>query len=951
MVAKLFNDLVTALDILPSSPTVDLCVNHPSPCALTGKVRVIVKRPCVYKSLVLTITGTSRVWMRQGAKTIKAKQVFLKVSKEIVFDGGNGGGSLTTGPGTAIGAREHQHQQQLHLQQRQQQQRASSLSSMSSLSNSHPSNNIPVSEETSPSTSTSTITPATAASTTTSPVSALNMVNRVITAITIPQGPTSAQPVISGEPSHGLDSMVTANTDDSSPMTHIQQGTRSGLSTPPADNSQPSYFPTQHHQDRRLSEQESTHNHSTIHNNSNNNSNSNGSGTNNNGHLQNQLRQGVNDIDFYLEFPSHVDNINNSTNTNNTTNSDSSRSLPSGPFKSFSGDSTIVYTVSATLVMSRRDILVNNQITTSIPLRVQCWQELIDWRNQSEDHSYHGKRRGKIEFRLQVPKQLDVRRLQDLQFGFDAKWRTLQDRLRIKEVHYAIIEEETQILGPRMAPNVHSTVISTAVTHDCSGDTTPTNTWTHLREAARLQIPQPLSVMESMSTPWPHTLVVSHKLRLTFRFDQSLAKERDLQLSFPILIHPTLNAAGGPVHTHALFRHLARFQPQSQRRRRARRALFGMVGAAGALEEGVAAGGDGDELSDYDEDMEYDDDEDGDSETAGGGGTNGYSGSGGSGNGNADRHLPVYADREGTLLLMVGHEVMQETTDLLAPEQVDALGISMARIPTSSMTNTGYSLGVTDRRASLLQYSPSEASMTSSGPNSPTAMMGHYSWGSAYDGAGVASSPTSTMGFSMYSTSPDFGTGSAMSPVVGMGMGSSSGGSIVSRRHSSICSNGTPAAAGGTMELSLPPPYAFPSVAEDGEEDYAMPPPSPLPLQNDRDPTLIAGASLTTIAEIQPVRSSKGKNRSDDHVVDDDDDVLMTDAPAITQNVGPSFFSSSSSTSPSSQPTDPTVVATGGGPSTVMPSFGLPSPEYEIQESPLNDAFKANGEGSSGGRS
>ncbi|KAG0377798.1 hypothetical protein BGX24_005441 [Mortierella sp. AD032] len=888
MVAKLFNDLVTALDILPSSPTVDLCVNHPSPCALTGKVRVIVKRPCVYKSLVLTITGTSRVWMRQGAKTIKAKQVFLKVSKEIVFDGGNGGGSLTTGPATAV-------------------------------------------------------------STTASPVSALNMVNRVMTAITIPQGPTSAQPVISGEPSHGLDSMATANTDDSSPMTHIQQGTRSGLSTPPADNSQPSYFPTQHYQDRRLSEQESTHNHPTIHNNSNNNSNSNGSGTNNNGHLQNQLRQGVNDIDFYLEFPSHVDNINNSTNTNNTTNSDSSRSLPSGPFKSFSGDSTIVYTVSATLVMSRRDILVNNQITTSIPLRVQCWQELIDWRNQSEDHSYHGKRRGKIEFRLQVPKQLDIRRLQDLQFGFDAKWKTLQDRLRIKEVHYAIIEEETQILGPRMAPNVHSTVISTAVTHDCSGDTTPTNTWTHLREAARLQIPQPLSVMESMSTPWPHTLVVSHKLRLTFRFDQSLAKERDLQLSFPILIHPTLNAAGGPVHTHALFRHLARFQPQSQRRRRARRALFGMVGAAGALEEGVAAGGDGDELSDYDEDMEYDDDEDGDSEAAGGGGTNGYSGNGGSGNGNADRHLPVYADREGTLLLMVGHEVMQETTDLLAPEQVDALGISMARIPTSSMTNTGYSLGVTDRRASLLQYAPSEASMTSSGPNSPTAMMGHYSWGSAYDGVGVASSPTSTMGFSMYSTSPDFGTGSAMSPVVGMG--SSSGGSIVSRRHSSICSNGTPAAAGGTMELSLPPPYAFPSVAEDGEEDYAMPPPSPLPLQNDRDPTLIAAASLTTIAEIHPVRSSKGKNRSDDHVVDDDDDVLMIDAPTITQNIGPSFFSSSASASPSSQPTVPTVVTTGGGSSTVMPSFGLPSPEYEIQESPLNDAFKSNGEGSSGGRS
>ncbi|KAG0279464.1 hypothetical protein BGZ95_001167 [Linnemannia exigua] len=262
------------------------------------------------------------------------------------------------------------------------------------------------------------------------------------------------------------------------------------------------------------------------------------------------------------------------------------------------------------------------------------------------------------------------------------------------------------------------------------------------------------------------------------------------------------------------------------------------------------------------------------------------------------------------------------------------------------MTNTGYSLGGTDRRASLLQYSPSEASM-SSGPNSPMTMTGHYSWGSAYDGVIVASSPTSTMGFSMYSTSPDFGTGSATSPVVGMGVGSSSGGSIVSRRHSSFCGSGGSAAAGGTMELSLPPPYAFPSVAEDGEEDYAIPPPSPLPLQNDRDPTLIAAASLTTTKETQSVHSSKGKNRRDD------DDVLMADATTIIQNVGPSSFSSSSASS-SSQPTVPVAVVV-GGPSTVMPSFGLPSPEYEIQESPLNAALKAThegqGEGSSGGRS
>ncbi|KAF9911888.1 hypothetical protein EC991_001792 [Linnemannia zychae] len=426
MVAKLFNDLVTALDILPESSTVDLCVNHPSPCVLAGKVRVIVKRPCVYKSLVLTVTGTSRVSMRQGAKTIKAKQIFLNVSKEVVFE--NGGGLLTTGHSQgAIGAREQQ--------QRRQQQRASSLSSTSSLSNSHPSNNIPVSEESSPSTSAPAITTGAAATASTVlPMAASTTMNRMTATAIIPQGASttiSAQPAISGEPSHRLS---IADSIDSSPMTH-PEGTRNGLSTPPADNSQSAF----------IVNQENTFNHSTStynNNNNNNNSNSNGAGTNSNGLLQNQLRQGVNDIDFHLEFPSHVDST---PNNNNNASGDSSRSLPSGPFKSFSGDSSIVYTIRATLVMSRRDILVNNQITTSIPFRVQCWQDMIDWRNHSEDHSYHGKRRGKIEFRLQVPKQLDTRRLHDLQFGFEAKWKTLNNRLKIREVQYSIIEEETQM--------------------------------------------------------------------------------------------------------------------------------------------------------------------------------------------------------------------------------------------------------------------------------------------------------------------------------------------------------------------------------------------------------------------------------------------------------------------------------------------------------------------------
>lgn len=458
-----------------------------------------------------------------------------------------------------------------------------------------------------------------------------------------------------------------------------------------------------------------------------------------------------------------------------------------------------------------------------------------------------------------------------------------------------------------MAPNIHTTVISTAVTHDCAGDTTPTNSWTQMRGAARLQIPQPLTVMESMSTPWPHTLSVSHKLRVVFRFDQSMNKERDLQLSFPILIHPTLNAAGGPVHTHALFRHLLRLHPQSRTGRRARRALFGMVGSGAGEGQNEGGNWDGEDLSDYDEDMEYEDDEDGNGEAGGGGG--GFNGSSGNGNNSSsgNRHLPVYADREGTLLLMVGHEVVQETTDLLPPEQVDALGISIMR--TSTATNPGYYYSGMDRRTSLL-YSPSEASMSSvpNSPTSPTTFMEQCSWGSAYDG-GAASSPTSTTTFSMYSTSPDF----AVTPLSHMEAGA--GGSIVSRRHSSYTSSSTPVT---TMELSLPPPYVFPSVAED-EEDYTIPPPSPLPFRNDdQRPTVPAVAATSSQAV------DKGKDRSDDD--DDDDDVSMMDVGVTVQDVGPSSSSSAAMTA------RPVVVI---GPSTVMPSFGLPSPEYEIHESPL----------------
>lgn len=877
--------------------------------------------------------------MRQGAKTIKAKQVFLKTSKEIVFEGqGLNAGAIGGGNGGGAGSRE---------QQQRQQQRASSLSSMTSLSNSHPSN-IPVSPvsmtevEAFPSTSTNTATTA-ATAVAAAAGGVMTRMSRILTttATTIPQGAsaTSAQqPVRSGEPSHGFNLPNNATDDDDScPMTHMGPLDGIALSTPPADHNANSNTVNNNQRPAPLSLGPFPHSRDNSNSSSGSNSNNNnGSGTTTNGHLLNQLRQGVNDIDFYLEFPSHVDNPDtNNNNNSDTAASDSSRCLPSGPFKSLSGDSTIVYTLSATLVMSRRDILVNNQMTTSIPFRIQCWQDMVDWRNHSEDHSYHGKRRGKIEFRLEVPKQLDMRRLQDLHFGFEARWKTLQDRLKVKEIHYSIVEEETQILGPRMAPNVYTSVISTAVTHDCAGDTTPTNSWNHMRGAARLQIPQPHTVMESMSTPWPHTLSVSHKLRVVFRFDQSMNKERDLQLSFPILIHPTLNAAGGPVHTHALFRHLLRLHPESRTRRRARRALFGMVGS-GAAREGQSEGGngDGEDLSDYDEDMDYEDDEDGNGEAGGeGGGVNGSSGSGNN-SGSGNRHLPVYADREGTLLLMVGHEVVQETTDLLPPEQVDALGISIMR--TSTATHPGYYYSGVDRRTSLL-YSPSEASMSSvpNSPTSPTTFMERCSWGSAYDGGagGLASSPTSTTTFSMYSTSPDFAV-SPLSPIE-----TAAGGSIVSRRHSSYTSSSTPLT---TMELSLPPPYVFPSVAED-EEDYAIPPPSPLPFRNDdQRPTMPVVAATSSQAV------NKGKNRIGDD--SDDDDVSMMDVGVVVQNAGPSSSSSSAATA-----LRPVVIV---GSSTVMPSFGLPSPEYEIHESPLqgyvhqdknNDKGKKKEQGGGGG--
>ncbi|KAI1316522.1 hypothetical protein EDD11_009861 [Mortierella claussenii] len=602
MVGKLFNDLVTTLDIIPASSTVDVCVQHPSTCALSGKVRIIAKRPCVYKSLVLTVTGITRVWHRQGSRTMKAKQVFLNVSKDIVYH--NQSSMMET---------ELQPDQQQQQQQQQQQPRVRSSSVSSGVF-----------------------------STTEAALSAIS---------------------------------------------------------------------------------------------------------------QNQLDQGVNDIDFRIEFPSHM-SINDLMPPSPSTEEENDPlqtlcHLPSGPTKTTVGDSSIVYTLQATLVMSRRDILVNNHMSMSIPFRVQSWQDSLESdsgrrRRQSEDHAYHGKRRGKVEFQFEVPKQLDLRRLQDLQFGFQASWRTLQDRLRVKQIQYFIIEEEQQSFASRTGPVVNTSIISTSATHDCTAYNVETNNWGHLRAAARLQIPQPNMVIETTTLPYPHSLSVSHKLRVLIKFDPALAKERDLQLSFPIVIHPTLNLDGSPVHPDLNYDH----RPSSngrRNRRRTSRALYGIEYRHGD--------GDGDS-----EDDEF--------------------------------PLPMYADREETLLLMVGEEVHQE-----AGLHIDALDISM------SMSHP----------EPIAPYSPSEASIMSSlHSGSPSSPISRDTFPFPISASSVnAPIQGEQHAWSILNRSVSLTPSSAAHPSHFSLLSSSpvaAAGTVTSRRHSSF---------EYASERFLPPPYVLPTLSEE----------------------------------------------------------------------------------------------------------------------------------------
>ncbi|KAG0020787.1 hypothetical protein BGZ81_009196 [Podila clonocystis] len=502
---SVFNDLVTVLDVLPSRPTVDICINHPSTVAIVGKVRIIAKRPCVYKSLVLTATGNTRIARRTGTR-LQEHQHFLHATTDVVYQ--------------------------------------------SPLPNSY-----------SPG----------ASSIPTSPVSS----------------PTEETP--RNSLSGGFFAPTDVNDSTSSPeQTESTPPSQQPLST---ENDTPNSSPPQ----------------ITF--------------------ATNQLHAGVNDIDFRLEFPSHYKS--HQTVPDNEVHL---HSLPTGSLRT-AAQSTVDYCLRTTLTLSRRDVLVNNSLSVTIPFKVQTWQDQID-QSHSEEHAYHGKRRGKIEFEFHVPKQLDAKRLHELHFGFQGGWKVLDKRLKVDKVHYYIVEEEVQTFVPKAGVETHTAIISTTATYDCAESTTPANTWQYLESDTRLQIPQPNLVQQPLTMPGAGTLCVTHKLRVLIQFDKNHLAEKDLQLSFPILIHPELDNDGAPVHPE-ITEHAVR--PHRQRRgRRAQRVGALYISNNELMEGGAVADEDDDDVL----------------------------------------PLPMYADREETLLLMVGEEVQE--LDYLDQREMDALGISLS---------------------------------------------------------------------------------------------------------------------------------------------------------------------------------------------------------------------------------------------------------------------------------
>ncbi|KFH73002.1 hypothetical protein MVEG_00227 [Podila verticillata NRRL 6337] len=530
MGVKLFNDIITVLDVLPFNSTVDICVNHPSTVAIVGKVRIIAKRPCTYKSLVLTATGTTRISRRTGTR-LQAQQLFFHATTDVTHQSPHPTTTDCTTGGTSSAP-------------------SAPLPPVSSPQEEYPPNSL----------------------------------SRGIFAS------YENESTLSPEQTSISSTSLQASTDHD--VAHISHEPQMTFAT-------------------------------------------------------NQLHAGVNDIDFRLEFPSHY-----KSHLTCPRNEVHLHSLPSGSIRT-PAQSILEYSLRTTLTLSRRDVLVNNSLSVTIPFRIQTWQDQID-QSHSEEHAYHGRRRGKIEFEFHVPKQLDAKRLHELHFGFQGGWRVLDDRLKVDKVHFYIIEEEVQTFVPKAGVETHTAIISTTATYDCAESTTPTNAWEYLESGSRLQIPQPNLVQQPIAMPDPGILAVTHKLRVLIQFDKRRKAEKDLQLSFPILIHPTLDNDGGPIHPE-LTEHAVRPHRHSRGRRAHR------VGALYISNSELMEGGGGD-----------DDDDD-------------------------ILPLPTYADREGNLLLMVGEEV--QDLDYMDRQEMHALGISVS-------TTADSGLWMSSEEASSPTFSP-----------------------------------------------------------------------------------------------------------------------------------------------------------------------------------------------------------------------------------------------------
>ncbi|KAF9412349.1 hypothetical protein BGZ94_001068, partial [Podila epigama] len=346
MGVKLFNDLITVLDVLPNSTTVNLCVNHPGMAAIEGKVRIIAKRPCTYKSLVLTATGSARISGRNGNR-MSARQVFLDVSTEVIHQSPPQSAQLSTPLSSPLSSPrpERPHDRSDNNNERND-------------DNNHGADNfgtpiVPSDDYTSNSGSR----------------------HRPSAGQIAPLSPLSRQ--------SSMDENENSNTNNSIPVDNVVQ------SSPQLT------------------------------------------------FLTNQLQAGVNDIDFRLEFPSHYD-----SHMACPASEVPLHCLPAGPLHT-PANSVITYILRTTLTLSRRDILVNNQLSVTRPFRIQTWQDQIDV-SHSEEHAFHGKRRDKIEFEFQVPKLLDANRLHELHLGFQGGWKVLDNELKVDKIHYYLMEEEVQ---------------------------------------------------------------------------------------------------------------------------------------------------------------------------------------------------------------------------------------------------------------------------------------------------------------------------------------------------------------------------------------------------------------------------------------------------------------------------------------------------------------------------